>query len=303
MTVERSIVFNPYMNDTRPIGIFDAGVGGLDVFRELSHALPHENIVYIGDTARGPYGVLSPSTIEKYALQSILYLMEQNVKLMVAASCTVSSVILESLNQKFHLPIIGTAESCIKTALRRTRQNCIGVLGSLATIGCGWYEHSLKKKREGVIVHVQACPLLIPLAEEGWLDGDVARHAVSRYVEPLIKNRIDTLILGSVYLTNFKPVIQAAVGSDVSIIDPPEEVVRVTSERLKLMGMENGTTNTPAHTIAMSDVSSHNQVMGTRFLGKALGPVVRADIESLKATTWMPSCGIRGAEPSNGGRL
>jgi len=291
------------MNDTRPIGIFDAGVGGLAVFRELGETLPHENIVYIGDTARGPYGALSPSTIEKYALQSILYLMEQNVKLMVAASCTVSSVVLETLNQKFHLPIIGTVESCIKTALKKTSQNRIGVLGSPATIACRWYEHSLKKKREGVAVHVQVCPLLIALAEEGWLDGDVARDTISRYVEPLMRNRIDTLILGSVYLTSLKSVIQAAVGCDVSIIDPLQEAVRVTSERLKLMGMENDAADTPAHTIAMSDVSSRNQVMGTRFLGKALGPVVRAEIESLNATTWMPSCSIRGAEPPNGVEL
>jgi glutamate racemase len=291
------------MNDTRPIGIFDAGVGGLAVFRALIHELPYENIVYVGDTARGPYGVLSPSTIEKYALQSILYLMQQNVKLILAASCTVSSVVMETLNQKFHLPIIGTVEPCIKMALQRTHQNRIGVLGSPATVGCGWYEYSLKKKREGVTVHAQACPLLISLTKEGRIDNDVTHHVVSRYIEPLMKNRIDTLILGSVYLTSLKPAIQASVGSDVSIIDPSQEAARVTSERLKLMGMENGTTDTPAHTIAMSDVSSHNQVMGKRFFGKVLGPVVRADIESLNANTWMPSCSIREVGPSNGEEL
>ena len=284
------------MNDNRPIGIFDAGVGGLAVFRELIHALPHENIVYIGDTARGPYGALSPSTIERYALQSILFLMQKNVKLMVAASCTISSVVMESLNQKFHLPIIGIVEPCIKTALKKTRQNRIGVLGSPATIGCGWYEHSLKKKREGVAVHAQACPLLISLAEESWIDDDVTHRVVSRYIEPLMRNRIDTLILGSVYLTNLKPIIQDAVGSDIHIIDPPQEAVRVTSQRLRLMSMESETTDTPAYTLAMSDVSSRNQVMGERFFGKALGSVIRADVESLNANTWIPSCGIREAE-------
>ena len=284
------------MSDNRPIGIFDAGVGGLAVLRELIHALPHENIVYFGDTARGPYGTRSPSTIEKHALQDILFLMQKNVKLTVAASCTVSSVVMETLNQKFHLPIIGTVEPCIKTALQKTCHNRIGVLGSPATIACGWYEHSLKKKREEVAVQSQACPLLISLAEEGWLDDDVARHVVSRYIEPLMKNRIDTLILGSVYLTILRPIIQDAVGGDVIIIDPAQEAVRVTSQRLRLMGMENEAIGTPMYTCTMSDVSNRIQAMGARFFGEALGPVIQADVESLNANTWMPQCGIHGAE-------
>ena len=280
------------MSDKRPIGIFDSGVGGLTVVHEVFERLPNESIVYFGDTARVPYGTKSPQIVEKFALQDILFLMQQNIKLLVAACHTVSSVVLDRLIQKFHLPILGVVEPGIKAALKVTRNNRIGVIGTRATILSDTYRMKMEERREDITVVSQACPLFVPLAEEGWLNGDVTHHIASIYLEPMKKQEVDTLILGCTHYPLLKSVIGDVLGKDVLIIDSAEETAKRVAERLRVVGMENETGREPTHQFFVSDIPHQFREVGERFLGVNLGSVSQVDVESIDLKMCEPICGM-----------
>jgi len=280
------------MSDKRPIGIFDSGVGGLTVVHEVFERLPNESIVYFGDTARVPYGTKSPQIVEKFTLQDILFLMQQNIKLLVAACHTVSSVVLDRLIQKFHLPILGVVEPGIKAALKVTRNNRIGVIGTRATILSGTYRMKMEERREDITVISQACPLFVPLAEEGWLNGDVTHHIASIYLEPMKKQEVDTLILGCTHYPLLKSVIGDVLGKDVLIIDSAEETAKRVAERLRVVGMENETGREPTHQFFVSDIPHQFREVGERFLGVNLGSVSQVDVESIDIKMCGSICGM-----------
>ncbi len=267
------------MGDTRPIGIFDSGVGGLTIVREIIKKCPNENIVYFGDTARVPYGTKSPKVIEKFALQDILFLLDRHVKLVVAACHTVSSVALDYLVQNFHLPILGVVEPGVKAALEITKNNRVGVIGTRGTIQSGTYERKLNEKRKGVTVISQACPLFVPIAEEGWLNGDVTERIVEIYLSPLQKQGIDTLILGCTHYPLLKSVIDKAFGNTINIIDSAEETAKLVARRLKLIGIENHQKKPVKHDFYVSDIPYHFQEIGERFLGTKLESLTCIDFE------------------------
>ena len=269
------------MADSRPIGIFDSGIGGLTVVHEVFKRLPNENIVYFGDTARVPYGSKSPQVVEKFALQDIMFLMNESVKLLVAACHTVSSVALDSLTEKHHLPILGVVDPGVKAAIEVTKNRRVGVIGTRATVMSGTYEKKIAQKRNDIVVVSRSCPLFVPLAEEGWLDGDVVSQIASLYLQPLIDEDVDTLILGCTHYPLLKPVIQQVMGRGVTLIDSAEETAKLVASRLKAIEKENRSGHPPKHHFYVSDIPHQFQEVGQRFLGERLESVTRVDLEEL----------------------
>ena len=174
------------MSDSRPIGVFDSGIGGLTVVKSLHDRLPNETIVYLGDTARVPYGPKSPETVQRYALELAHMLMQKNAKALIVACNTVSSVALPLLMRKFSVPVNGVIEPGARAALQATRNQHVGVIGTRATVRSGAYEKVLRASDNNVRVSSRACPLLVPLIEEGLLDDEVTDRVIVRYLEPLL---------------------------------------------------------------------------------------------------------------------
>ena len=201
------------------IGIFDSGIGGLTVVRAVMDALPGYDIVYFGDTARTPYGTKSGETVIAYSLQNTDFLIKQGAKLIVMACNTASSVATEALKQKFDIPIHEVITPAVKCALAVTRKSAIGVIGTRATISSGIYEKKIKEEKPDARVFSAACPLLVPLVEEGWLKKPETRMIVKKYLHPLKMKQIDTLILGCTHYPLLKPIIQHKIGKQTHIID------------------------------------------------------------------------------------
>jgi glutamate racemase len=207
------------MSNSRPIGVFDSGIGGLTVVKALRDLLPNETIVYLGDTARVPYGPKSPDTVQRYALELAHMLMQKNAKLLVVACNTVSSVALPLLTKKFPVPVIGVIEPGARAALQATRNGHVGVIGTRATIRSGAYEKALRAANKAVRVSSRACPLLVPLIEEGLLDDEVTDRMIVRYIEPLIADDIDTLVLGCTHYPLLSAAIARALGHEITLVD------------------------------------------------------------------------------------
>jgi glutamate racemase len=207
------------MSNPRPIGVFDSGIGGLTVVKALRELLPDEDIVYVGDTARVPYGPKSAETVQRYALELAHMLMQKNAKALVVACNTVSSVALPLLTRKFSVPVIGVIEPGARAALNATRNEHVGVIGTRATIRSGAYEKALRSTNKNVRVSSRACPLLVPLIEEGLLDDDVTDRMIARYLEPLLSEGIDTLVLGCTHYPLLSAAISRKLGERVKLVD------------------------------------------------------------------------------------
>ena len=258
------------MNDQRPIGIFDSGVGGLTVFREVEKALPGEEIIYFGDTARVPYGTKSKETITKFSVENVEFLMKHNVKLVLVACNTASSLSLEFLKRCFKVPIIGVIEPGAKKAVDCTRNNRIGIIGTNATVLSGAYERTVKKISSKVAVFSQSCPLFVSLAEEGWNCGNVAKEIASIYLTPLKKKSIDTLILGCTHYPLLKDVIKDVMGSRVSLVDSAQAVAKEAKSVLDANGIMNETAGRKRHKFFVSDEPGHFIRLGERFLKRKM---------------------------------
>ena len=218
-------IMHHQQNDNRPIGVFDSGIGGLTVLRALVDALPHESFLYLGDTARLPYGSKSPQTIERYLKQNIAFLIRQNVKAIIVACNSVSTVLLGQ-NLNFSVPVYNVIGPGARTALSRSHTKKIGVLGTKATISARSYETSIQALDPTASIYSQACPLLVPLVEEGWEQDPVTRAIAARYLEPLLKKpNIDTLILGCTHYPALKKVIAEIAGPSVALVDSAEAIL------------------------------------------------------------------------------
>lgn len=220
------------MSDSRPIGVFDSGIGGLTVVKALRDLLPNENISYLGDTARVPYGPKSPETVQRYAVELAGILLKKNAKALVVACNTVSSVALPLLNETFPLPVVGVIEPGARAALQATRNRHIGVIGTRATIRSGAYERALRAADNGVQVSSRACPLLVPLIEEGLLDDEVTDQVIARYLKPLLSEGIDTLVLGCTHYPLLTDAITRALKDEIMIVDSAQNCARVVQEML-----------------------------------------------------------------------
>ncbi len=261
----------------RPIGVFDSGIGGLTVVKELVRQLPHEEIVYFGDTARVPYGTKSRSTIIKFSLENVEFLLRFNVKCIVIACNTSSAFALPTLRNYFKVPIIGTIRPGARAALGASRTKRIGVIGTQATVHSGAYAKELSRLNGRVRVTAQSCPLFVPLVEEGWLSTAACAQIARTYLAPLRQARVDTLVLGCTHYPLLAPVLQRVMGPRVTLIDSARETAAETRELLGRFGLlrQHGT---PRHRFFVTDEPERFRAVGRRFLGAPLARVKRVTI-------------------------
>lgn len=263
------------MNDA-PIGIFDSGVGGLTVLHAILGALPHEHLVYLADTGRFPYGTKSAETVTRYSLENVDFLLERGVKMVVIACNSASAVALDAIRARTEVPVIGVIEPGARAAVESTRSGRVGVIGTEATIASGAYTRALRALRPSLELYTRACPLLVPLAEEGWTDSDIARGVVDTYLASLTRSGIDTLILGCTHYPLLKPVIGEVMGSSVRLVDSAEETARAVAAQLAADGLarEDGRGST---SFFVTDVPDRFVRIGQRFLGARVESAVRIE--------------------------
>lgn len=199
--------------NNNPIGVFDSGIGGLTVLKELRRSFPNENFIYLGDTARVPYGTKSKKTVTRYAIQIIDFLLQRKVKLIVVACNTVSSNSLDNLRKYYRVPLIGVIEPGVKMALIHTENRRVGVIGTKATIGSDMYKRLLLQKDKNIKVFSKPCPLFVPLVEEGWFNNKISLEIAHKYLDDLKRKKIDTLILGCTHYPMLIPVIKKVLNN------------------------------------------------------------------------------------------
>lgn len=226
----------PATHDPRPIGVFDSGLGGLTAVRELFHTLPHESVVYFGDTARLPYGNKSRETVTRFALEIAAFLERQNVKCLVVACNTASAQALDTLQQRVAVPVIGVIEPAARAATASSPHGRIGVIGTLATVGSGAFAHAIGRLMPGATPIQRACPLFVPLVEEGWLDHPVTRQVAEEYLAELRHAHLESLILGCTHYPLLAPVIASLMGPGVRLVDSGAEAARATAALLAERG-------------------------------------------------------------------
>jgi glutamate racemase len=261
------------------IGVFDSGIGGLTVLRSITGLMPRENVMYLGDTARLPYGSKSGETVIKYAIELADFLVERGVKAIVVACNTMSAMALDVLRARFRVPILGVVEPGARAALQASKRRRVGVIGTEATIESGAYARSLRAVDPEVEIFTRACPLFVPLAEEGWVANDVARRAVATYLASLKKSGIDTLILGCTHYPLLKKPIGEFLGDRVRLVDSAEE----TALELRRLLSEKGLTRrrgTASASFFVTDSVERFMRVGERFYGTSMASAVRVVLRS-----------------------
>ena len=265
------------MSNASPVGVFDSGIGGLTVAQEVIRQLPHESVVYFGDTARVPYGPKSPDTVRRYSREIAAFLGDQGVKSIVIACNTATAHALAALREELDMPVIGVVEPGARAAVAATTQGHIGVIGTAGTIKSGAYERAIRALNPDVLISVRACPLLVPLVEEGWTDHDATRLVAREYLEPLIAAEIDTLVLGCTHYPLLKSLFREILGSSVRLIDSAEETAAETARTLAAADMAAGDDAEPTYRFVASDDPLQFLQLGQRFLGGTMeGVEVRA---------------------------
>jgi len=257
-----------------PIAVFDSGLGGLTVVRQIMRRLPGESIVYFGDAARVPYGIKSAETVTRFAEENIEFLEAFGPKLIIAACNTVSAAALPKLQGKYAVPLCGVVEPGAKAAVRKTRNGRVGVIGTEATVDSSSYRRCINRLNPDIKVFARACPLLVPLVEEGRTSGDpVVRMVLKEYLKLLKDARVDTVVLACTHYPLLKPGIRAVMGPRVQIVDSARETARDAAEILAASGRlaraDAGTT----HRFFASDHPERFAKLGKRFLGRSLGTV------------------------------
>jgi len=263
----------------KAIGVFDSGVGGLTVVKALFLELPQEEVIYFGDTARVPYGIKSPETVKRFALQNARFLATFDIKLLVVACNTASALALDEVRASFDFPVIGVIEPGCEAAVGATRNGKVGVIGTPATIASSAYERTLKALDGSVEVYSKACPLFVPLAEEGWVDKDVTRMVAEEYLNPLKEAGVDTLILGCTHYPLLKGVIGEVMGEEVTLIDSAEITARKVHEVLRQKDMlaKGGRVH---HKFFVSDIPVKFKDVASLFLGRDIDDALeKIDIE------------------------
>jgi glutamate racemase len=270
------------VNASSPIGVFDSGIGGLTVVRELIRLMPSESVIYLGDTARVPYGIRSPETVRRYAREGMGFLLSKGVKLLVVACNTVSAVGLDELSREASVPVIGVLEPGSRAAARKTVNGKVGVIGTQATIKSSAYVKAIHAVKDGIEVSTQACPLFVPLVEEGWLEGQVPELAAEKYLEGLKSSGVDTIVLGCTHYPLLKPVISRVMGPDVQLIDSAAETANEVWERLQSMGLESRGNETPLREFFVTDSPDGFKSVGDRFLGQSIGDISMVKLEVIR---------------------
>ena len=251
----------------KAIGIFDSGIGGLTVLKEIVMTLPRENIIYLGDTARVPYGIRSPETVTRYSFENTQFLLSQEIKMLVVACNTASAVSLGAVKKEYPLPVVGVLEPGARAAVAATKTRKVGVIGTEATIGSGAYAKEIKRLAPDVEVRSLACPLFVSLAEEGWTDNDVAALVAEKYLAPLRGTGIDVLVLGCTHYPLLKKVISRAVGPEIVLIDSATETAMEVSDVLEKLKWRGNGQGEGVRKFYVTDSPSRFEKIGKRFLG------------------------------------
>ena len=249
-----------------PIGVFDSGLGGLTVAAALRRRLPSESILYLGDTARLPYGSKSPETVTRYTRRNIAFLEERGVKAVVVACNTASALALPRMET--HLPTWGVIEPGARRAAELSRGS-VGVIGTESTVRSGAYARALQAVRPDLQVVSRACPLFVPLVEEGWHDDPVTAEVAERYLGPLLAAGIDTLVLGCTHYPLLVPVLERVAGPEVTLVDSAEAVAEVVAQGLEAAGLA-GAEGEPTYRVCVTDAGEGFRSMATRILGHDL---------------------------------
>jgi glutamate racemase len=269
------------MEKEKPIGVFDSGIGGLTVVKRIAASLPEENLVYFGDTARVPYGSKSNDTVIEYSLQDAEFLMQKNVKAIVVACNTASSIAMDVLRKKFDVSLIGMIEPGAQTAIKATKNNRVGVIGTRATISNKAYSDKIKELNPDIQVFESACPLFVPLAEEGWIDHKATYEIAEEYLRELRDEQIDTLVLGCTHYPILSKVIQEVIGEDVTLVDSgiaAAEMIRNELDRTDLHTNSKGMGNQELY---VSDIPTKFKEVAGLFLGNPVKEVHKVEIEHL----------------------
>lgn len=261
-----------------PIGIFDSGIGGLTVLAAVRATLKHESILYLGDTARVPYGTKSAETVVRYSRECAGFLVERGVKAVVVACNTASAYALPDLASTLKVPVIGVVEPGCAAALKASASRSIGVIGTAGTISSNAYGALLKKLDPSVRVVSRACPLFVPLVEEGWLENDVAEAAARRYLSGLAEEGIDTLILGCTHYPLLAPLIAAQMGKGVRLVDSAETTAIALRSLLQEQHLLAPEGLRPEHRIYVTDLPARFESIAHRFLGGELPHITRIDL-------------------------
>lgn len=268
-------MYKSYLGDdgmsSAPIGVFDSGLGGLSAVKEFLQVLPNENIVYFGDTGRVPYGNRSNDTIKKYALQDAEFLLKHNVKMIVAACGTVSSV-ASDLGDKLPVPFTGVVSPTAYAAAQKTKNGIIGVIGTSATINSHSYKHCLEKRNPNFKIFEQDCPLFVPLVENGIIhkDDQIVRLVIKRYLTPLIEANVDTLILGCTHYPILSNAISSVIGEKVQLVDSGKETAIYAGKILKENNLLNQSKEQGQSTFFVSDTPDDFKNIAGLFLGREM---------------------------------
>jgi len=263
----------------KSIGIFDSGVGGLTVLREIMQALPQEDTLYFGDTARVPYGTKSPETVTRYAGEIASFLIKRDIKLLVVACNTASAVALPTLKRQLTIPVVGVIEPGARRAVEVTRSGRIGVIGTAGTIRSSAYTRAIKRLKPDAEVLTRACPLFVPLAEEGWIDNQIARLTAQTYLQELKEAAVDTLVLGCTHYPLLKPMIADVMGPGVTLVDSAEETARTVAAILADKQLLRPPSEKGNHNFYVSDIPAGFVRVGNRFLGGKLGDVFQVSLD------------------------
>ncbi len=254
--------------NNNPIGIFDSGLGGLTVAKELMSCLPHENIVYFGDTARVPYGTKSRSSIVRFSQENAAVLLKYKVKMIVVACNSSSSYAINALKKQVKVPVVGVIEAGVRGAAKHVNNKRIGVIATSATINSESYVKAIARSIKGAKVFTAACPLFVPLVEEGWVNNTVTKEVAKQYLRVLKTKKINSLILGCTHYPLLKPVLSQVMGESVSLIDSAKEVALVVRDTLNHYELLARRKVKGKPRILVSDRPQHFEVLAKRFLGK-----------------------------------
>jgi glutamate racemase len=270
-------------DSTHPIGVFDSGIGGLTVVGAIRRLLPHEKIFYIGDTARVPYGGKSPATVERYSVEIGSMLVAEHCKLIVIACNTASSVAVPKMKAAMPRPVLGVIEPGARAAVEATRNGHVGVIGTRATIKSGAYERAICAIRQNVAVTSRACPLLVPLIEEGLFDGDVTERVISDYVRPMIDAGVDTLVLGCTHYPLLREAIQRVAGDDVVLVDSAENCARAVKSLLSDNNIAAAENSSGSLRVALTDMPDHFLAVAQNALKLEISDLGVCEIPSAQA--------------------
>lgn len=264
--------------NNKAIGIFDSGIGGLTVFKAIRQALPDESLIYLGDTARVPYGTKSSETIVRYSLENSDFLYKRGVKAIVVACNTSSAYAIPAISDQNGVPVIGVIEPGVNAAVKATKNGNIGVIGTASTINSNRYASGLKKRDKKLKVVSLSCPLFVPLVEEGWTEGEITEKIAERYLSTMKMEEIDTLILGCTHYPLLKNVIQKFMGDGITLVDSAEALAHDLSQLLRERYLLRNSDDRSEYHLYVTDLPGRFEVVAQRFLGGDLPPVKRIEL-------------------------